>query len=148
MPKGNHSALKNISGLGSKVGQLLCWMFDAPIDLLIACSNSIKIFEHLTKCCSNDVQLFYRNQNGYMTTYLLNLMSGAKKEDNTASRQEKTNGSDSRDVSFKHSLHHYQNNHNVLQDKVSLARLDSFIVSKWKVIIRLRLTFTRVESHL
>lgn len=77
------------------------------------------------------------------------LMSGAKKEDNTASRQEKTNGSDSRDVSFKHSLHNYQNNHNVLQDKVSLARLDSFVVSKWKVIIRLRpMTFTRVESHL
>lgn len=49
MPKGNHSTLKNTSGLGSKVGQLLCWMFDAPIDLLIACSNSIKIFEHLTK---------------------------------------------------------------------------------------------------
>lgn len=49
MPKGNHSALKNTSGLGSKVGQLLCWKFDVPIDLLIACSNSIKIFEHLTK---------------------------------------------------------------------------------------------------
>lgn len=77
------------------------------------------------------------------------LMSGDKEEDNTASRQEKTNGSDSHDVSFKHSLHNYQNNHNVLQYKASLARLDSFVVSKWEVIIRLRLmTFTRVESHL
>lgn len=62
------------------------------------------------------------------------LMSGAKEWENIVWRQEGANGNDSSDVSFRQTAQ-LKNNRNVLQEKASLERIDSFVVSKWKVMI-------------